>query len=230
MATRPRGDWAQLGGLQVHTTGLAPIHWNGAHLTSTDGLDHLPDAARWFAARGVPWGLLVPAELGVVPDGFRHVADQRVQLRTLDDLPALSPSPSVRLSWRPPVEDAAAVQSEAFEDPLPLARDFVTPKLVNAACHVVVAYEGGSSARPRPVATATGVLVDGVVAVFGVGTLAGHRRRGLGRTVTLALLHRAHELGADLAYLNPSTLGSGMYLCLGFQEVAPWRIWSPPET
>ena len=40
VATRPRGDWADLGGLAVHTTGIAVPYWNGAYLTAPRGLDH----------------------------------------------------------------------------------------------------------------------------------------------------------------------------------------------
>lgn len=224
VATRPGGDWADFGGLEVFTTGLAPAHWNGAHLVDRDGLARLGEAADWFAERGVPWGLLAPAELAAVPPGFSPVTEQGVMLRDLVDLP---PLPDVDLTWDVGVAGHTLVQAVAFDAEPALVTAFLAPKLLNAACGLVAARVDG-----EVVATATSVVVDGVlggvVAVFGVGTLPGWRRRGLGAAVTLAVLHEARGRGADLAYLNPSELGHGMYASLGFVDAPPWQIWSPP--
>src|SRR4051794_24569012 len=60
VASRPKGEWAQLRDLAVHTTGIPVRQWNGAHVTGPD-----PDvgrAAEWFAERGMPWAILVPDE------------------------------------------------------------------------------------------------------------------------------------------------------------------------
>jgi predicted acetyltransferase len=71
--------------------------------------------------------------------------------------------------------------------------------------------------------------VEGVVAVFGVGTLPAHRRRGLGRAVTLAVLHEGRRRGADLAYLNPTDSGEPVYRALGFTDAPGWAVWTPRE-
>lgn len=213
--TRPRGEWADLGGLSVHTTGLAVPYWNGAHVTEPSGIQALGEAERWFEVRGMPWGVLVPAELDLDP-GTGHITDQRVMLRDLEHLPAL---PEVELWWGS--QDAAAVQAEAFEEDQ--ADAFVLPKLVNDACAVVVAHDQGV-----PAATATLVTVEGVAAIYGVATLTGHRRKGLGRAVTLAALHEGERRGCDLAFLNPSDLGYGLYAELGFQDALPWRVYRAP--
>ena len=236
VATRPAGDWVDLGGLHLHTTGLSPVHWNGAHLTEAAGLSQLATAGQWFRDRGVPWAVLVPAELGLEPAGFGYVGSQPVMVLDLTGLsaPPDPPRAPVTLRWDAPVDEVAGIQSAAFDDAVGLATAFVGPKLVNGACEVVVAYVDG-----RPVASATGVLTGGraggadgpgddVVAVFGVGTLVGHRRQGLGTAVTRAVLLRARERGADLAYLNPSDLGYAAYHALGFRDAPPWQIWSPP--
>jgi ribosomal protein S18 acetylase RimI-like enzyme len=214
VAVRPGGAWQDLGGLVVHTTGIPLRHWNGAHVTSAAGLARLPDAQAWFSSRAMPWGVLVPAELDLDP-GTRLINEQPVMLRSLADLPAGS---DLDVRWDDG-EAAAAVQADGFGDPLDTTRDFVLPKLVNSACAVVVAYEAG-----RPLATATLMAVDGVAAVFGVATLPGARRRGLGRAVTLAVLHEGRRRGCDLAYLNPSPLGYGVYAALGFTDAPPWRV------
>jgi GNAT superfamily N-acetyltransferase len=215
VATRPHGDWADLGGVAVHTTGIPVRHWNGAHLTDPMGLDRIDDVATWFAQREMPWGLLVPAEYD--QPSLPHLTDQRVMLRDLEDLP---PAPDVELRWDT-ATDAAAVQAAAFDDDPEEAEAFVQPKVLNAACGVVTAYDGQLA-----VSTATLVVVDGVVAVFGVATLPSHRRQGFGRAVTLAVLHEGRRRGADLAYLNPSDSGGPVYRALGFVDAPPWRVWA----
>jgi GNAT superfamily N-acetyltransferase len=220
VATRPAGDWADLGGVVVFTTGLAVRHWNGAYLTDPSGLTRIPDVDAWFAARGMPWGLLVPSDLALTPLALQRLTVQRVMLRDLDGLP---PVPELALRWDA-AEDAARVQVAAFEDSLEDTRAFVAPKLVNAACGVVTAFDGD-----EPVSTATLVVVDRVAAVFGVGTVPAYRRRGLGRALTLAVLHEGRRRGADLAYLNPSDSGEPVYRALGFTDAPGFDVWAPPS-
>jgi ribosomal protein S18 acetylase RimI-like enzyme len=139
----------------------------------------------------------------------------------LRDLAGLPPTPELALRWDA-AEDAAAVQSAAFGDGLAETLAFVGPKLVNAACGVVTTYDG-----TRAVSTATLVVVDAVAAVFGVATLPAYQRRGLGRAVTLAVLHEGLRRGADLAYLNPSDSGEPVYRALGFADAPGWAVWAP---
>ena len=201
--------YAQLRDVAVHTTGIPVVQWNGAHVTGPE--PDLPAARDWFAERAMPWGLLVPEELSFDP-GTPVVTAQRVMMRELDDLPAL---PNVELWWDDG-EGAVAVQREAFDDDL--AGELVLPKLRNAACALVTAYDVG------PVSTATLVVADGVAAVYGVGTLTAYRGRGLGRAVTLAVLHEGQRRGCDLAFLNPSDLGYGVYAALEFADAPGWRV------
>ena len=219
--SRPAGAWTDLGGLQLHTTGLAVPWWNGAHLTAPAGLAQLPAATTWFRDRDMPWGLLVPVELDLEPAGGTWVTDQPVMLRDLSDLP---PVDDVDLQWDTP-DDAAAVQAVGFETELDLARRFVLPKTTAATCRIVVAYDKG-----EPVATATLVRVDGVAAIYGVATLPTHRRRGYGTAVTLAALQAAANGGCDLAFLNPSPMAHRVYASLGFVDSWPWRVWSVTDS
>jgi hypothetical protein len=212
--SRPAGDSTVLGDLRLHTTGIALAPWNGACVTGPDTPWY--DASSWFGDRGMPWGVLVPSELDVVPPS-EHVTDQPVMLRDLSDLGGL---PELDLRWEAG-DDAAAVQAGAFETDLGVTREFVLPKLVNDACAVVTAYDGGV-----PVATATLVVADGVAGVYGVGTALHARRQGWGRAVTLAVLHEGRRRDCDLAFLNPSQLGYGTYARLGFVDAPPWRIYA----
>lgn len=206
VATRPHGGWAQLPDVAVHTTGIPVRHWNGAHVTGPE--PDLDAAAAWFAERGMPWAVLVPDESSWRPP-TALITRQRVMLRDLDDLPAV---PALDLRWDDG-ETAADVQRQAFGDDL--TGEFVLPKLANPSCAVVTAAAA---------ATATLVVAQGVAAVFGVATLPGHRRRGLGAAVTLAVMHEARARGCDLAYLNPSDLGYGVYARLGFVDAPGWRV------
>ncbi len=214
VGVRPAGDWADLGGLAVHTSGLPVRYWNGAHLTSPEGLQRLPEAATWFADRNMPWGLLVPSELDLAV-GLPLLFEQQVMLRGLADLPSVPP---LDLRWGHS-DDVVHVQTEAFGDEN--LREFLGAKTLLAGCAVVTAYDAD-----RPVATARVICVDGVAAVYGVGTVASHRRRGLGRALTLAVLHEGLRRGCDLACLNPSQQGYGVYASLGFADAPPWRIYA----
>ena len=80
--------------------------------------------------------------------------------------------------------------------------------------------------KSEPAATATLVTVDGVAAVYGVGTPSRHRRQGYGTAVTLAVLHEGRRRGCDLAFLNPSDLGRGVYAALGFTDAPPWHVFA----
>ena len=215
VAVRPGGASADLGGIAVHTTGIPVRHWNGAHLTDPSGLDHLAEVEAWFAARGMPWGLLVPADVPAEPP-LPLITEQRVMLRSLAALPGLPP---YRMSWDA-AEDASVVQAAAFGESLEETRAFVTPKLTSAACGVVTLYDGELA-----VSTATLVVVDEVCAVFGVATLPSHQRRGFGRAVTLAVLHEGVRRGCDLAYLNPSESGYPVYRALGFSDAPGFRVY-----
>jgi ribosomal protein S18 acetylase RimI-like enzyme len=90
--------------------------------------------------------------------------------------------------------------------------------LADDAMHMYIGRVSG-----RPVAAATGYVLDDVVGVFGVTTVASARRRGYGTAVTRAALLADTGLPAVLA---PSEEAVGMYRRLGFRPVGALRIWS----
>lgn len=208
VAARPAGAWADLGGLAVHRTGLPLVYWNGAHLTEPAGLARLPEAAAWFG--DVPWGLLSPQEWEV---DLPHITDQKVMLRSLTALPDV---PGLDLRWGG--EGMLEVQEAAFGDEL--LEPFLRAKPAVSVAALLTAYDG-----KLPVATARVFCVDGVAGVYGVGTVPSHRRQGLGAAVTVTVLHEAVRRGCDLAFLNPSELGYGVYAELGFQDVLGWSVY-----
>lgn len=207
---RPQGAWTDLGGLSLHRTGIPVVYWNSAFLTRPSGLTGLDEATTWFG--DLPWGVLAPQEWDV---DLPHVTDQRVMLRDLAGLPDV---PDLDLRWA----DAGAVTVQAAAFAGAHLEDFVLPKLTNPAGAVVTAYDGDD-----PVATATLLCVDGVAAVYGVGTVPSHRRQGLGAAVTVAVLLEGARRGCDLAFLNPSDEGYGVYAALGFTDAPGWSVYRP---
>jgi len=220
VSVRPSGAWTDLDGLVCHATGLPHRQWNGAILTAKGGLARLPEARAWFAARELPWGLLVPEELSLEPPGMTHVTGVRLMTR---DLSGLAPVPEFDLRWDEPAT-AADVQDAAFADPIGTNLPLLETKPLTTSSALVTAYEGDS-----PVSTATLAVADGVAVVFGVGTVPTAQRHGYGGAVTLAVLHRAASLGCDLAMLNPTDAGHALYARLGFSDGPPWEVWTDTE-
>lgn len=69
----------------------------------------------------------------------------------------------------------------------------------------------------EPVA-ASSLLVDaGVAGLFNVGTLAGHRRRGYGRAVSVAAMRAGRDAGLHVGVLQASPMGESVYRAIGFE-------------
>jgi GNAT superfamily N-acetyltransferase len=76
----------------------------------------------------------------------------------------------------------------------------------------------------RLVSVGESTTLDGVIGVFGVATVPAYRRRGISAAVTALLIaDRAGE--ADLAVLDASDLGFGVYERLGFRTTSTWEVW-----
>ncbi|MFN2539138.1 MAG: hypothetical protein ABR549_13465, partial [Mycobacteriales bacterium] len=130
VGVRPAGEWLDLGGVYLHTTGLTPRHWNGAHVSRTTDLEPIvPLVAAWFHERRKPWGLLIPAELELTPPGLTHATDQRVMLRRLGKASDAPMPDGIAVTDRALTADVAQVQSEAFGDPYDVTLAFLAPQL-----------------------------------------------------------------------------------------------------
>jgi GNAT superfamily N-acetyltransferase len=219
---RAAGAWEQLGGVHVHTTGIPVQQWNGAFVTEAplrDGV--LADVAAWFAALEMPYGVLVPSELDVVPDGLEPLTVLPLMVCGLPGPVAAVPD-GVELRADPTAADLATVQAAAFGDPYALDLAFVAPLLSSPDNLFVAAYEGG-----RAVACARAAVTGDVAGVYDVAVLPAAQGRGLGSAVTAAALGMAVERGCDLAHLNPSAVAHGVYARLGFTDAPPWQVYAP---
>ncbi len=64
------------------------------------------------------------------------------------------------------------------------------------------------------------------VGVFGVGTVPERRRRGVGTAVTSFAVRDAPA--ADIAWLQPTSMGRPLYESMGFEAVNEWQVWVRP--
>lgn len=76
----------------------------------------------------------------------------------------------------------------------------------------------------KPSATALGVVVDDVVAIYNVATVPEARERGLGSFATRLTMQHGLEAGARTAILEASEMGHSVYRRLGFREVGRYRV------
>ncbi len=229
------GEVADHDGVTAWSTGVPVRYWNGAHVTAVPSQPEaaLRWAARWFADRGMPYGVLVPVELEpalAAAAGATGLSLAKVQGCMALDAAAFTPPASVpagldvRRTGPADLEDFLAVQVEAFDTEPGAARDFLAPPVGRRSWTHLTGYLDG-----EPVGTAIGVRTGDAVGIYGVGTTVLARRRGFGAALTAAVLAAEFDTGATFAHLNPSELGAGVYRRLGFQEVGGFAIWLPAE-
>ena len=111
-----------------------------------------------------------------------------------------------------------------FDMPLEVVDTFMTESLVardDVVC-VVGLLDGA------PASTAIGFMSDGVVTLFNVVTPGELRGRGYGGAVTAAVMRHAAARGCDLASLQSTDAGFGVYRRLGFETVIDYRMWVTP--
>jgi ribosomal protein S18 acetylase RimI-like enzyme len=211
-------------------TGLASAPFNPSVVERppADPAAALADAERRYRAVGLPYGI------DLDPESFPGVRDAAAAagLRVVVARPGMVRDPKrVRMPTVPSgltiergdeqLDDVASVATEGFGGDVAINRAFVADAVWrDPVARVYVARLDGTA-----VATAETSLQDGVIGVFGVATVPGARRRGIGSALTAyAVRDRAQE--ADLAFLQSSEMGRGVYERLGFREISTWEVWS----
>jgi len=106
-------------------------------------------------------------------------------------------------NWTPPDQDV--VRFYELAAPLLLA--------TGSPIRLYVGYAEGEA-----VAAAELTVAGGVAGLYGISTLAPHRRRGHGTAMTLRPLLDARAEGLGLAVLQASVAGAGVYRRVGFEE------------
>ena len=150
----------------------------------------------------------------------------------LDSTPAL-PSCGAGVELRE-VHDArgvrafATVVAEGFRDQAPDAESLVhsvfaeSHSLIAPDTRAFVAWLNG-----EPAAAAYTMVRAGVAWVGWVATRPDFRGRGLGSLVAAAAARAGLALGADLASLEATPLGTPVYARLGFREIFRYRTYWP---
>lgn len=223
----------------------APIPiWNGvatARLDPTVAEDRIRHALACFASDAVPmtWHLgpgSRPTDLearlerhGLVRGAASVGMTMSIPAATL---PAAPPELTVRVvATDADLKSWIDVLSASFEIPAPVTgADLFRRGCAHQALrpgspfrYYVACWEG------EPVASAQ-LFLDGESAgIYGVGTIPGHRRRGIGAAVTAALLRDAAALGHERAVLASTQMALGVYTELGFVRCCELvgYVWSP---
>ena len=193
-------------------SGLDHPQYNNADVTAADA--DIDGACRWYAARGVPWGIRVPVELPWAHGRFLFS-------KRLMGLEQLRPAPPADVRVADDLEAVVAIDGAAFGG---AARDWLAPQFAAPGYETALAYLDG-----RPVGTGYSIRSDGragpCLYVAGVGVLPEARGRGIGAALTSWLIARGFERGATLAHLHPDDDAAvRLYARLGFVEVPGFNV------
>jgi ribosomal protein S18 acetylase RimI-like enzyme len=176
------------------------------------------------AIAGVPGSVGdVWQDLDLAPHGFRVWRTEPWFYRAPGALSGAVPSELEVVRVQTPEEvvefEAVSVRGFGSENDVLEPGTYHPPSILgDGAMHMFTGRVAG-----RPVAAAMGYVLDDVVGVFGVATVASARRRGYGSALTRAAMLTETGLPAILA---PSEEGTGMYRRLGFEPVGGLTIWT----
>ncbi|WP_051450926.1 GNAT family N-acetyltransferase [Actinospica robiniae] len=221
------------GDLTTYRSGLGSPSLNGVlRWTGSDFDDAHARAALEFA--GVPWWWWVG------PDSRADTADR---LRAWGGkLAARQPIMAMDLDHANLPEPTAALTIVEVTDPATL-REWVSTiapvfgvpsRSIEARTALEFGREGditrfAGTIDGRIVATASLFDAHGIAGVYTVATAEGFRRRGFGAAMTAAVMRAGRERGLKVATLQSSSAGEPVYLRMGFQQVAEYRIFTPPD-
>jgi GNAT superfamily N-acetyltransferase len=226
------GEVLEVEGLVVALTNLPTPELNGVRVASApdDPAAALAATREAFRSRGHPF-FGIEVELGRHPAvedaigaaGLRKAEAWPAMVAAIADLPDVPAAPGVEI--RPVVDEAdldaiRAIEVAAFGADPAITERFVGPRMLREErIRMFTAWSDG-----RPIGEASAYLVNGTVAIFGVGVVEAARRQGVGAAIT-ARAARAFGDRADVAWLQPSAMAEGLYARLGFRSVSDWEVW-----
>jgi GNAT superfamily N-acetyltransferase len=186
--------------------------WLAAPRVAVDGSDH----------RGT---VAVLESLGLVQPDPNDLAPG-MALHPIADMPPAPVDLAIaRVTDVAQIADVAIVAGGGFGFAPEIVHEFITERfLATPGVHVYVGY-----ARGEPVATSLGMLVDRSVGIYNVSTIEPARRRGYGTALTARAIADGAAAGADVATLQASAMGRGVYERLGFRAVVAYRALIDPR-
>ena len=191
----------------------------GVNSGDVTGPDPDLDAARaFYAARGVSWGLRVPA--GQPWPHGRRLLYRRLMVVTRAGFRPAPAAPGLTLRPAGPADLASVLHVDSTVFGLDPVDDvsWLEPLLSAERADVALAELDGDAAG-----TAYTLRSDGsagpALYLAGVAVLPAALRRGVGTALSSWLLERGFAAGAELAHLNPDTdEAARLYGRLGFLE------------
>ena len=218
------GGTARLAGVRLMATGLAHPQWNNGDVEAPEAVD-LQAVRDWYALRGVPWGLRLPAGARW-PHGRKLFTKRLMGLVPHAFAVAMPPEGTV-IRQAAPADIAAvvAVDSIAFGSTGDLEQAWLEPFVSQPSAKVALAERDG-----EVVATGYCVRTDGDAGpagyVAGIGVLPDARRTGIGAALSSWLVAAMLDAGAELVHLHPDTdQAAAIYRRLGFVEVDGFDVY-----
>jgi ribosomal protein S18 acetylase RimI-like enzyme len=223
-------------GLRVCLTGVPLGAFNP---TLVAGVPGDPDAALAMAERcydGTGLSIGIDAEVTLHADLVEAAA--RAGLTKIESRPGMTlpirearqvPTPEGVEIFRvtdPVLLDALVeVDAAAFGGEAELTRGFLPDAVLEDPCQRVYA----ARVDGRLVGAGETTTLDGIMGIFGIATRPEFRRRGIATALTsFAIADRVDE--ADVACLDASDLGIGVYRGLGFEANSTWEVWARPPS
>ncbi|MCA1830507.1 MAG: GNAT family N-acetyltransferase [Actinomycetota bacterium] len=185
-----------------------------------------------YRAHNVPYVVQILDEVQPSLDGIARAAGFRaagdLPFMVCSPIPQQGPPPNPllgieRVSDEGSYEVITSILQSSFDVPAAIAPAFVNAELEKAGRFAYLLGSIGGSA----VCTSSAFLGDGVVGIYCVGTLEATRRQGAGALITRAAIDAGVERGADLAFLQSSSLGFRVYERLGFRQVGYNTMYVP---
>jgi GNAT superfamily N-acetyltransferase len=233
-SARDRGDVREMDGLSIASLGATFQMFNAAFLNSyvQDEADlerRIAIASVNFAERRISWAFWMCDSF--LERRLQRKAEKicsRMGLTLSSELPAMA-AESLVPTWRHlpkieirPVHDADSrrafceIGAVCFHVPLTWFEEVFDERMTQRQEFVAwLAFSEG-----EPVATAATVLAANAIGVYNVGTLPGHRGRGIGEAVVRYAIDRAREeSGICRTVLQSTSFGYDLYRKMGYRTV-----------
>lgn len=226
-------ELVEVDGLLVAISNLPAPELNSAYVVRgpTDPASALAAAEAELSMRGMGFGVDLEAgrhpsvDAAVRAAGLEMIVVRPAMAARVQDLDPAEPPDGVAIRPIETSEDASAlarVDAEAFEGDLGISERFYAAGIVGVeGCHGFVAWDG-----EVPVGTGVAYEHAGSVGIYGVSVVPAARRRGIGAALTVACARAFPD--ADLAWLQASETGLGVYERLGFRRIVDWQVWVRP--
>jgi len=226
----PARDQVRLGGWRLNATDGWSMRTNACWTLADPGGDReaaLDTVEAWFRARGLPPrfkltdGATAPADL---PDRLTRRGYAATKPTLVMVGPAAGqPDPDVQLFQQPDARFEAVFTASAGGN-----RDDARERLETLARIPAPARFGCLLIDGETAALGACAVEGDWVGLFGMRTLADHRRKGLARRILRALLAEASGLGARQAYLQVEADNApaiALYRAAGFHAAYRYHYW-----